>query len=81
MKDNTSLENIVHEMKNIEDNNWNNIDHVNSIQMLLTSNNNGTTKDEIISQKVKDLRDKLQETINATSELISSLDNNDYNLY
>ncbi|WP_026895487.1 hypothetical protein [Clostridiisalibacter paucivorans] len=71
MDDMQSLENVINELKYIEDNNWDNMDHLNSVEMLLTSNNNGTDKDDEISDYFTNLKDIMQEAINTTNNIMS----------
>ncbi|MTI68488.1 MAG: hypothetical protein FH753_18060 [Firmicutes bacterium] len=78
MKDKNSLENIMQVIKSIEDNNWDNLDLANGVDMMLISNNNGTSKDKILTEQFDELRDKLEETINATNEFLSTLNDDDY---
>ena len=79
MQDKKTLENITEQIKSIEKNNLNNLENLISIEMLLTSNNNGKTKDESLSHKFSDLKDKMQETIDSTHDIIFMLGENERN--
>lgn len=73
MQDKKTLENIAQQVKLIEKNNLDNLESMTSIEMLLTSNNNGKSKDESLSHKFSQLKDKMQETINSTHDIIFML--------
>lgn len=73
MDDNVNIENIIEEIKIINDNNFSNAEHVNNIELLLVSNNNGKVKDADIAYKFNDLKDKVEEIASTTSEMLESL--------
>jgi hypothetical protein len=73
MEDYRTTKNVLNELKNIEKNNWDNMDHITSIDLLLTSNNNGTDKDDRISERFYELKDRMQQVIDSTNEIISLL--------
>ncbi|WDV46764.1 hypothetical protein PV797_03480 [Clostridiaceae bacterium M8S5] len=73
MEDNINRENIVQEIKCINDNNFSNIEHVNNIELLLVSNNNSRTKDQDVSEIFNELKDKVEEITTATNEILQSL--------
>ena len=79
MQDKKTLENITEQIKSIERNNLNNLENLISIEMLLTSNNNGKTKDESLSHKFSELKDKMQKTIDSTHDIIFMLGDNERN--
>ncbi|MTI49743.1 hypothetical protein [Sporosalibacterium faouarense] len=76
MEDKRTLADIITQTKEISKNNENSISSINSIEMLLTSDNNGTAKDRNISETISNLKNKLQETVDATNEMISMIDKN-----
>lgn len=71
MDDHQALANIISEIKTIEENNEDNMQHINSIDMLLVSNDNATLEDEILSERFSDLSDKVADLVNATEEFIT----------
>jgi len=73
MEDTRTMQNLINELSNIERNNQNNLEHITSIDLLLVSNNNGTVKDAEISKKVSNLKEKIREVSEASSELTSLL--------
>lgn len=77
MEDRRTVEGIINQIKDIEKNNWDTMEHITSIEMLLTSDNNGTDKDDEISQKFFELRRKMQEVIDSTNEIVFSLNENE----
>lgn len=76
MEDKRTVEGIINQIKDIEKNNWDTMEHITSIEMLLTSDNNGTDKDDEISEKFFELRRKMQEVIDSTNEIVFSLNEN-----
>jgi len=75
MENRKTIENIYNEMKDVERNNLNNVEHFASIELLLHSNNNGTVKDADVSKEFAALKEKIEEASRATSKFISMLDN------
>ncbi|WP_066499350.1 hypothetical protein [Abyssisolibacter fermentans] len=73
MDDNVNIENIIEEIRIINDNNFSNAEHVNNIELLLVSNNNGKVKDADIAYKFSDLKDKVEEIASTTNEMLESL--------
>ncbi|EOC99647.1 hypothetical protein [Caldisalinibacter kiritimatiensis] len=73
MEDYNTIENIINQMKDVEKNNWSNMEFISGIDLLLTSNNNGTDKDEELSQKFYSLREKMQEVIDSTNDILTYL--------
>lgn len=73
MENPKSLKEIIDQTKKIDENNFNNLQNLNSINMLLTSNDLGTTKDENLSQKFNELSSKMEDINKLTSELLEEL--------
>jgi hypothetical protein len=73
MENPKSLKEIIDQTKKIDENNFNNLQYLNSINMLLTSNDLGTTKDENLSQKFNELSSKMEDINKLTSELLEEL--------
>lgn len=76
MENRKTMENIYNEMKDIQKNNLNNVEHFASIELLLHSNNNGTVKDAAVSKEFASVKEKIEEASRATSRFISMLDDN-----
>lgn len=73
MDDKRTMENISEQVQSIERNNFSNMSSLNSMEMLLTSNNNGTSKDRVMSQRLNVLKHKTQEAVDAFNEFKSTL--------
>jgi len=74
MEDRRTIEELFSQIKNIDDNISNNVEYISSIELLLTSNNNGTDKDNKVSSKFFELKEKLEQAMDATHELTSMLE-------
>jgi len=61
------------QIDSIRINNLNNLEAIASLEMLLTSNNNGRVKDEQSSQKFMELKGKVDEISNITNEFVTML--------
>ena len=64
---------IISQTKKIEENNWNSTQYLNSINMLLTSNDLATVKDEDLSEKFTQLNNKMDDINKLTEDLLSHL--------
>ena len=64
---------IISQTKKIEENNWNSTQYLNSINMLLTSNDLATVKDEDLSEKFTQLNNKMEDINKLTEDLLSHL--------
>ena len=64
---------IIKQTKQIEENNWHSTQYLNSINMLLTSNDLGTIKDDNLSKKFNQLNNKMEDINKLTEELLSHL--------
>jgi len=73
MEDRRTREDIKRQVENIKVNNLNNLEAMAGIEMLMTSNNNGTVKDSRVSMKYKELKEKVDEINSITEEFISML--------
>jgi len=73
MENPRSLKEILDQTKKIDQNNFNNLQHLNSINMLLTSNDLGNTKDDNLSKKFEELNNKMEDINKITSELLEEL--------
>lgn len=75
MDDYNTLEHIMNQLENIEKNNWETMDYINTVDLLLTSNNNGNVKDPYLSKRFEALRDHLEEAIQSANEFMTLLKN------
>lgn len=73
MKNQQSLKEIIDQTKKIDENNWSNTQYLNSINMLLTSNDLGTPKDDNLSKKFEELNNKMEDINKLTSDLLEEL--------
>ena len=73
MKNPNAIGEVIKQTKKIEENNWHNTQYLNSISMLLTSNDLGTVKDEKLSQKFNQLNNKMEDINKLTEDLLSHL--------
>jgi len=73
VKNQRSLKEIIDQTKKIDENNFNNVQYLNSINMLLTSNDLGSTKDDELSRKFEELSNKIEDINKLTSSLLDEL--------
>lgn len=64
---------ILDQTKKIEEYNWNTTQCLNSINMLLTSNDLARTKDDRLSKKFEELNAKVEDINKLTSQLLEDL--------
>ncbi|MFA5576644.1 MAG: hypothetical protein WCZ27_06345 [Tissierellaceae bacterium] len=64
---------IIKEAKKIEENNLSNMSHFDSIDMLLSSNDLGNSKDKELSKKFDKLSRQMEDINKITSDLLSDL--------
>ena len=64
---------IIEQTKKVEENNWNSTQYLNSINMLLTSNDLAKVKDEDLSKKFTQLNSKMEDVNKLTEDLLSIL--------
>ena len=76
MQDQRTLREIIHQMDVLEKNNTDNIEYITSIDLLLTSNDNGTVKDSRLSDKFNKLKETIQEANQLSKEFITILKQN-----
>lgn len=77
MDDRKTLHEIMNQMKAIEENLSNNFEQLTSIDLLLTSDNNGTVKDAKISKNFSLLKEKLEEAADSAKVFMSMLEKED----
>ena len=73
MKNSKAIGEILDQTKRIDENNWNTSQYLNSINMLLTSNDLASPKDDGLSQKFDELSSKMEDVNKLTEELLSHL--------
>lgn len=73
MENPNAIGEILDQTKRIEENNWHTTQYLNSIDMLLTSNDLGQTKDEDLSKQFSKLHNKMEDVNKLTERLLSDL--------
>ena len=73
VKNPRSLKEIIDQTKKIDENNFDSAQCLNSINMLLASNDLGSTKDEELSKKFQELNSKIEDVNRLTSSLLEEL--------
>lgn len=73
MKNQKAIGEILDQTKKIDENNWNTTQCLNNINMLLTSNDLGRTKDDELSKKFEELNSKIEDINKITSDLLEDL--------
>ena len=73
MENPRTISEIIKQTKKVEENNWNSTQYLNSISMLLTSNDLGKVKDENLSKKFTQLNNKMEDINKLTENLLSHL--------
>lgn len=73
MENPRAINEILNQTKKIDENNWNTSQYLNSINMLLTSNDLAKTKDDGLSKKFEELNSKMEDINKLTSDLLEDL--------
>lgn len=73
MENKNAMEEIINQAKLIEENNYNNMEYTNSINMLLSSNDLGRSKDRDLSDKFDKLNKQIEDINSLTQELLDDL--------
>ncbi|NMB08090.1 MAG: hypothetical protein GX981_06875 [Tissierellia bacterium] len=73
MKNPRTRDEILKQTKKIEENNYNNSEYLNSINMMLVSNDLGINKNEYLSGKFENLNDKIKDINLLIEELLIDL--------
>lgn len=73
MENPNSISEIINQAKEIEKNNFSNMEHFASISMLLSSNNLGRSKDRELSDKFNKLNEQMDDINKQTSDLLNDL--------
>ncbi|WP_077369742.1 hypothetical protein [Anaerosalibacter sp. Marseille-P3206] len=73
MENKRAINEIIEQAKKIEDNNWNNLECVTSIDLLLTSEDYSSTKDNTLEKNFIKLKEKIEDVNSLTKSLLSKL--------
>ncbi|MBB6215303.1 hypothetical protein HNQ80_001392 [Anaerosolibacter carboniphilus] len=73
MEDRRTAEEIIRQINGMDQNNSNNIEHITSIDLLLSDDNNGTVKDARVSEKFNALKRSMEEANQLTKEFVEIL--------
>lgn len=73
MQDQRTLKEIINQMNVLEKNNSSNIEYITSIDLMLTSDNNGTAKDNSLADKFQKLKKTIEEANSLSKEFNSML--------
>lgn len=73
MENPNAIGEILKQTKKIDENNWNTSQYLNSINMLLVSNDLAKVKDENLSSKFEELENKMEDVNKLTEELLEHL--------
>lgn len=76
MEDHNAINKMVNQIKNISKNNYNNKEYLTSMELLLTSENDGRVKDAEIANQFNDLKNKIDEVDKLSNELLINLQMN-----
>ena len=74
MENKRTMNEIMQQAKMIEDNNWNNLECVTSIDLLLSSESYGSTKDKNLEKEFVNLKEKIEDINSLTTSLLSKLE-------
>lgn len=75
MKDKMTISEMINQVKQIEENNLNNMEYTTSMSLMASSNDLGQAKDKDLSQKISKLNKHLEDANTLTSDLLSDLRN------
>ena len=78
MENKKAMEEIINQAKRIEENNFSNLEHTTSINMLLNSNDLAHPKDYELAKKFNKLNNRIEDINKLTSDLLNDL-NSRYN--
>lgn len=73
MENPRAIAEILEQAKKIEENNFSNMEHFTSINMLLGSNDLGKTKDKELTAKFNKLSQQMEDINTLTSDLLNDL--------
>ncbi len=73
VEDNRTIKEIISQLNMIEKDHQHILEHVTSIDLLMVSDNNGKVKDAAIAKKLDNLKQKIEEVVETSSEITSIL--------
>lgn len=73
MENKNAMNEIINQAKSIEENNYNNMEYSNSMNLLLSSNDLGRSKDKKLSDKVDKLNKQIEDINTLTQDLLNDL--------
>lgn len=73
MENPRAIAEVLNQAKKIEENNFSNMEYMTNINMLLTSNDLGKSKDEELSKKINKLNEHMEDINKLTSDLLNDL--------
>ncbi|WIV13307.1 hypothetical protein [Proteiniborus sp. MB09-C3] len=73
MEDNRTIQEIINQLNMIEKDHQHILEHVNSIDLLMVSNENGRVKDSNVAKKIDGLKQKIEDVVETSNEITSML--------
>lgn len=73
MEDSRTIQEIINQLNMIEKDHQHILEHINSIDLLMVSNENGRVKDANIAKKISGLKQKIEDVVETSSEITSIL--------
>lgn len=73
VEDNRTIQEIINQLNMIEKEHQHILEHVNSIDLLMTDDNNGRVKDVDIRRKLDTLKQKIEDVVETSNEITSIL--------
>ena len=73
MENPKTISEIINQAKKIDNNNFENMEHLTSISILLNSNDSGQSKDKELSSKFGKLNQQMMDINKQTSDLLNEL--------
>lgn len=73
MKNKNAVSQMIDQVKQIEENMFTNQEYTNSMNMLITSNDSGKSKDQNLTNKVNKISQHIEDINHITSELLKDL--------
>lgn len=75
MENKNTMKEIIEQAKQIEDNNYTNMEHAESIGIMLSSSDLGSSKDKNLTEQAERLKRQARSMRKLTSDLLDSLNN------
>lgn len=73
MQDRRTVQEIINQMNVLNENNSNSMEYITSIDLMLTSDNNSTSKDTVLSNKFERVKKAMEELNNLSKDFINTL--------